>query len=308
MRRVARHIERELAKDPPDLVYVVEPMACSELVTDIPVAMSHDQTFIERLNYFPFEKRPPCAAYVGQALLQEGRAFRNIALAAYPSHRSVAMIQAAYGLSPDHAVVIPWGGNLPLSPNADEARAMIERRPFGPFTLTFIGVDWRRKGGIYVLEAHRLLRARGLDVRLNIIGVAPPEPIDSSVTIVPFIDKSNPDDDRRFWGIMEQTHLLFVPSRVEAFGHVFCEAAAFAVPSIASDIGGIPTIIEDGVNGRLLSVDASGQDFADAIYEILSDREGYARMARASRERHDDSLNWDAFCQTIIRRLLCRSV
>lgn len=301
---MARHIERELAKDPPDLIYVVEPMACSELVTSIPIAMSHDQTFIERLSYFPFEKRPPCAAYVGQAILQEGRAFSNIALAAYPSHRAVAMIKAAYGISPENVAVVPWGGNLSLSPTYDEARAMVERRPFGPFTLTFIGVDWRRKGGSLVLEAHRLLRAKGLDVRLNIIGVAPSEPFDSSVTIVPFIDKANPEDDGRLWAIMEDTHLLFVPSRVEAFGHVFCEAAAFAVPSIATDVGGIPTIIEDGVNGRLLSIGANGQDFADAIGEIFSDRDGYDRMAKASRERHDDRLNWDAFCTTIIQHVL----
>jgi glycosyltransferase involved in cell wall biosynthesis len=306
-RRVARHIEAALAKSRPDLVYVVQPQACSELVTDIPIAMSHDQTFIERLNYFPFEQRPPCARYVGQAVEREGRAFRNLTLAAYPSERSVAMIQGAYGIDPDGVAMVPWGGNLAQVPSAQEAIAMMAARPFGPFILTFIGVDWKRKGGDVVVEAHRRLRAKGLDVRLNIIGVQPQVPIDESVTVIPFIDKGDPADTPRLWAIMAQTHLLFVPSRVEAFGHVFCEAAAFAVPSVATNVGGIPTIVDDGVSGRLLPPEAGGEAFADAIAELLSDRRRYTKMAEASRRRYDGDLNWEAFCTTILQRIFPRA-
>lgn len=307
-RQVARHIERVLDISRPDLVYVVQPQACTHLSTHIPVVMSHDQTFVERLSYFPFEKRPPCAEYVGQAVRQERKAFENVDLAVYPSRRSVAAIQSAYGI-PDHrAAMIPWGGNNSLEPNPVEARQMIADRGFGPFRLTFIGVDWQRKGGDVVLEAHRAMRDRGYDIRLTIIGTVPNEEVDHSVTVIPFIHKDQPEDIARLSKIMASTHLLFVPSRVEAFGHVFCEAAAFAVPSVATDVGGIPTIIEHGVNGLRLPLTATGHDFAEAIIPLFNDRTRYTAMAEASRARFENDLNWKAFCRTILDRFVSHRV
>lgn len=306
LRRAARHVERVLERTQPDLVYVVQPQLCAELVTDIPVAMSHDQSFVERLSYFPFEQRPPARAYVDQAIAQEGKAFRAVDLIAYPSVRSIDTIRDSYGIAQDKLAMIPWGGNLPSEPDDAEARAVIAARSFGPFELVFIGVDWPRKGGDIALEAHRALRERGIDTHLTIIGVAPPDPVDGSVTVIPFLDKADPEHFARLKGILTRAHLLVVPSRVEAFGHVFCEAAAFGVPSIATDVGGIPTIIEDGINGRLLSLQADGEEFADAIQATLADESAYRAMALASRERYETTLNWRAFCSAIIERLRLR--
>ena len=46
--------------------------------------------------------------------------------------------------------------------------------------------------------------------------------------------------------------IMFHLSEKEAFGLVLLEALACGVPSIATDIGGIPEVIEDGVNGFLV--------------------------------------------------------
>ncbi len=45
---------------------------------------------------------------------------------------------------------------------------------------------------------------------------------------------------------------MFHLSEKEAFGLVLLEALACGVPAIATDIGGIPEVIEDGVNGFLV--------------------------------------------------------
>ena len=45
---------------------------------------------------------------------------------------------------------------------------------------------------------------------------------------------------------------MFHLSEKEAFGLVLLEALACGVPAIATDIGGIPEVIEDGVNGYLV--------------------------------------------------------
>lgn len=71
------------------------------------------------------------------------------------------------------------------------------------------------------------------------------------------------------------THLaafdvLLVPSRSEALAYVVLEAGNARLPVIASRVGGLPEVIEDGVSGMLVppsDVDA----LADAIREVLED-------------------------------------
>lgn len=308
LRQVARQVERAVAEAKPDLIYVVQPLACSELsgALGAPVAMCHDQTFIERMTYFPFEQRPPAGPYIHQSIEQEGRAFANIDLIVYPSDRSIAMVRSAYGVSDDRLAMVPWGGNLPSTPDADQVAAMIAARAPSPVNLSFIGVDWKRKGGDIAIGALHSLRARGIDARLTVMGTTPGDLIEDAVTVIPFLDKSDPEDFQKLWDILAGTHFFLVPSRVEAFGHVFAEAAAFGIPAIATDVGGIPSSIEDGVNGRLLRLDTGGESYAQAIADVLSDPARYRAMATASRQRYERDLNWEAFCSTVIDRALER--
>ena len=77
--------------------------------------------------------------------------------------------------------------------------------------------------------------------------------------------------------------VLLMPSQLEAFGLVALEAAACCVPTIATDAGGVPELVEDGVNGRLLPVgDVEGM--AQAALELLGDDALWARMADEARK------------------------
>ncbi|WP_027996343.1 glycosyltransferase family 4 protein [Simplicispira psychrophila] len=53
-------------------------------------------------------------------------------------------------------------------------------------------------------------------------------------------------------GFFQQAEIFCLPSRQEAFGLVLLEAGAFALPVIASNVGGIAELIEDRVNGLLV--------------------------------------------------------
>ena len=77
--------------------------------------------------------------------------------------------------------------------------------------------------------------------------------------------------------------LLLMPSELEAFGLVALEAAACRVPTIATRQGGVPELIEDDVNGRLLAVgDIEGM--AQAALELLRDEHRLGTMAQAARQ------------------------
>lgn len=64
--------------------------------------------------------------------------------------------------------------------------------------------------------------------------------------------------------------VTIVPSRSESFGLVALEAAACGSPVVASDVGGLRTLVNDGVTGRLVD-SRDPYDFAECVTEILED-------------------------------------
>lgn len=82
--------------------------------------------------------------------------------------------------------------------------------------------------------------------------------------------------------ILPLADLLLMPSEQESFGLVALEAMACRVPTIATRVGGVPELIEDGVNGRLFPV-GDVEPMARAAVELLSDSNRYNAMADAAR-------------------------
>ena len=78
--------------------------------------------------------------------------------------------------------------------------------------------------------------------------------------------------------------VVLVPSRSESFGLVALEAAACGVPVVASAVGGLLSLVDDGRTGRLIEGRDPG-DYARAIAGILDDRELAQAMSAAAVER-----------------------
>lgn len=304
LQAMARTIEQRLAGAKVDFIFASHSIPATRLRSTAPIVLSHDQSFVERMEYFLYEQRPPAREYLRQAIIQEREAFSNAALCVYPSERSVRTIEEQYDIPAHKLAMIPWGGNLPFEPTTEDAESLIEKRRHADLRIVFVGVDWERKGGDVVIEAGRILHDRGVKLSLTVIGSNPKiEDMPDFLTIIPYIDKNDPAQLRTYLDHLSGAHFLFVPSRAEAYGHVFCEAAALGVPSVARKVGGIATIIVDGVTGRCLPENATAADFADAIQRAFANEDAYVAMARAARRRYEETLNWRAFCRAIIRRL-----
>jgi glycosyltransferase involved in cell wall biosynthesis len=83
---------------------------------------------------------------------------------------------------------------------------------------------------------------------------------------------------------------LFVfPSHTDTFGNVVLEAFASGVPAIVTPDGGPPTIVRDGVTGRIVP-DA---EFATAVAGVLADPAKHAAMRLAARS-YALTMSWDA--------------
>ncbi|PSQ95090.1 MAG: N-acetyl-alpha-D-glucosaminyl L-malate synthase BshA [Bacteroidetes bacterium SW_9_63_38] len=104
-------------------------------------------------------------------------------------------------------------------------------------------------------------------------------------------------DDIRFLGkqdpieeILSIADVFLMPSASETFGLAALEAMACGVPTVVSDVGGLPELVEDDETGYLCPVD-DVDTFTDRTRALLTDAPLHQRMAAAARSRAVDAFD-----------------
>ncbi|PCI24925.1 MAG: hypothetical protein COB67_11230 [SAR324 cluster bacterium] len=94
--------------------------------------------------------------------------------------------------------------------------------------------------------------------------------------------------------------ILAVPSKSEGFGLVAAEAGAVGTPVIASDVDGLPEIIEHGLNGYLIPV---GDESAFVFYakKLLLDEKKRAQMASQGKQKVQKTFSFEKSMEGIER-------
>ncbi|GAA3747749.1 N-acetyl-alpha-D-glucosaminyl L-malate synthase BshA [Terriglobus aquaticus] len=87
--------------------------------------------------------------------------------------------------------------------------------------------------------------------------------------------------------LLPLTDLLLMPSAMESFGLAALEGMACGVPCIATRVGGVPELVEDGVNGLLFPV-GDVEAMSAAAVALLRDEERLRGMAVAARRTAQD--------------------
>jgi glycosyltransferase involved in cell wall biosynthesis len=78
--------------------------------------------------------------------------------------------------------------------------------------------------------------------------------------------------------------IFFFPSTTETFGNVTLEAMSSGLPSVVANAAGSKSLVEDGVNGLVLTPKKSSE-FAEGIVRLASDAGLRAQMGIASRTK-----------------------
>jgi L-malate glycosyltransferase len=84
--------------------------------------------------------------------------------------------------------------------------------------------------------------------------------------------------------LLSVADLFLLPSAQESFGLAALEAMACEVPVVASRVGGVPEVIEDGVSGFLHPLDAIDEMAASSV-KLLTDEPLRRKMGEAACRR-----------------------
>lgn len=142
------------------------------------------------------------------------------------------------------------------------------------------------KGLDTLLKACAILREKGTPFVLHIIGDGPIRPELEKMAV-----ELNIYEETIFYGYMLHPEefmpffdIFVLPSRAEAFGSVFAEAALCLLALVGTNVGGIAEQIEDGRNGLLVPPDDS-QALASALEKLIADPSFRYNLARSAQER-----------------------
>jgi N-acetyl-alpha-D-glucosaminyl L-malate synthase BshA len=92
--------------------------------------------------------------------------------------------------------------------------------------------------------------------------------------------------------LIPNADVLLLPSELESFGLAALEAMACGVPPVATNAGGVPELVQHGVDGFLETVgDTTAQ--AERVTQLLTDPDLYTRMSRAARQSAEDRFSTD---------------
>ncbi|MGW2509205.1 glycogen synthase [Streptomyces scopuliridis] len=228
------------------------------------------------------------------AVIAVSRGMRDDILACYPS------------LAPDRVRVVHNGIDTRLY-RPDRGTAVLDRigiDPDRPFVL-FVGRITRQKGVPHLLRA-----ARALDpgAQLVLCAGAPDTP-EIGAEFRELVEELGRTRDGVHWipemlprpeviQLLTHAAVFACPSVYEPLGIVNLEAMACGTAVVASAVGGIPEVVDDGGTGLLVPYDerhpeAFESGLTEALNRVLDDPESAARMGAAGRRRAVREFGWD---------------
>ncbi|NTW98279.1 MAG: glycosyltransferase family 4 protein [Oscillochloris sp.] len=246
-------------------------------------------------------------------LAERSRAMASVSGGAFRSAAAVTACSSdlrargvRLGARPDTSYVIPYGVNIrEFRPDA-QARAAVRAE---------LGLE---DDAPLVMGLGRLVAKKGFGVLLDawprVLATCPR----ATLCIVGYGDLRGPLEEQarrlgmsgqvRFPGQLERSRaaayvaaadvfaLPIVREGVDGLPNALLEAMGAGCPVVASQVAGVPDVIDDGVHG-LIVPERDPAALADAILRLIADRPLAERLGRAARARIEQELTWEKTCE-----------
>ncbi|WP_413167274.1 glycosyltransferase family 4 protein [Capilliphycus salinus ALCB114379] len=295
-----RSVKKTLNKTPCDVIFA--PVSSKELTyleTDLPIIYLSDATpKLIKQTYKIYSNEEEFLRASEQEVIALKKSTKLIYSSQWAAHSAIN----DYEVDANKIEIVPFGANVDTVPEASET---LKKCEISKCNLLFIGKDWERKGGNIAYQTLLSLLEMGVDAELLMIGCVPPSEFKhEKLKIIPFLNKNIPEEQEQFSQLLLNSHFLVFPTRADCSPIVICEANAYGIPVITSDVGGIPTILQQGKNGYMLPFSAGGEEYAKQIADHFTNKETYKQLVQSSRQQYDDRLNWNKWAESMYNIML----
>ena len=173
----------------------------------------------------------------------------------------------------------------------------------GSFKIIMAGRLVHEKGYQYMLQALEILSISNIKLHLKIFGdgILKSEILEDikqrrltkNITIIPTVSHAD------LFKAVRQSDLFVMSSVSEGFPMAPAEAMVLGVPVVATKVGGIPELIEDGVSGVLVPA-KNAKMLADAIKTVLLDNNLRDSLSLHGQKRIKDNFSPAIICQKLL--------
>jgi len=245
----------------------------------------------------------------------ESHIIQNVAdLITSPTIAEVEQLKTLYGADESKIKVVPPGVDLrrfvPQSKTAAKTKIDI---PCDGFNIMFVGRIEPLKGIDTFIEAASILRqhhpAEMQNICFTIVGGNPwaENPATEMGRLQALREKLHVEDIVGFVGAKDQNELpayyaaadiVVMPSHYESFGMVALEAMAMGTPVIASEVGGLAHLVQDGKTGFHIPP-RSADALAERLCDLLLNRSLREKLGAQARE-HALTYDWRLIADRLI--------
>ncbi|MGD9990904.1 glycosyltransferase family 4 protein [Pseudonocardia sp.] len=227
------------------------------------------------------------------------RAVMRLAMA--PAHSVVAVWTAGENALRE---VLPAGKVTLIDNGVPLDRVPEPGPPSDPPRILYVGLLTPRKGVLDLVEASRILRERGADHELHLLGGAPDEGPEAEAAVrdnlPPWVTLLGTRDPADMPAEYAAADIFSLPSWWEAMPLSILEAMAGGLPVVGTDVGDIGRAIDDGVTGRVVPVQ-DPEKLADALEPLVRDVAVRREMGAAGRRRVEEHFAADVTARNLDR-------
>ncbi|MBQ9888041.1 MAG: glycosyltransferase family 4 protein [Bacteroidales bacterium] len=222
-------------------------------------------------------------------------------------YRNTKVIIVSWRLYQDIEKVVPRE-NVVICPNGikvDSEASSYERAGNEIPRLLFLGNLIESKGVLILLDALKMLQGKGIPFECDIVG-AESKDIDSARMAeeverrglrgsVSWLGRKTGDEKE---DIFRRSDIFVFPTYEDCFPLVLLEALAHRLPVVTTDEGGIPDIVQDGVNG-LICERRDPESLADCIDTLLANPDLGRKMGEEGHRIFLEKFTEETFIQRI---------
>ena len=292
IRKSAEVIKAAIDETKPDVIFTKYSAPMVDVQINVPLVYMCD-------SIVPFSRNLAAEfSRVGYHLMEnwERKIVRKASRIITYSQANADLIVSEYGVKSNKVYVFPIPAFVPgesLHNTEIEPKDLV-----APLRLLFVGKRPHLRGVDIAIETVNELNLRGIPAELRIVGMQGEDT--AHARFMGVYNKEGPKQLRDYFSNYPWAHLLLHPSRFHSAGIVISEAAAFGVPTITNNVGGLATTVIDEQTGLVLPAGSNASAYCASIRSLMEQPERYERLRTNAHQRFNQELNWDSAGRRLI--------